>query len=520
MMYQFGPFDLDPQGYDFRCNGEVVDLEPQVFAVLAYLIEQRARIISKSELIDTIWGGRIVSDAALSSRINSVRRAVGDSGSEQAIIRTYSKQGYKFVAEVIETGAPKSLSTDTPGEDLVPPSGELPCIAVLPFANISGDPDQEFFADGLTEDIITALSYWHSFSIIARNSTFAYKGQTRDIRLVAQNLGVGYVLEGSVRKGGDQVRISVQLIDGHTGKQVWAEQYDRELVDFFALQDEITQVIAAKVEPEFAKAEQKRSARKMPARLDAWECCQRGIASLDEMTKESNLRARDYYHRAISLDPILSRTHSGMAYALFRFVMDGHSEAQDDDRKIATEYANQAIALDDGDATAHMTLAMGVLYFTGDYELAIRESRRALELNPNFAQVRVPLGNALNFLGQAKDGIRYLHEVMRLNPDDVRGSYYRTYLAEAYLNNREYEEAAHWAREGLGRKRKLAYAHLILAAALGYLGDTDDAKVSLDLCLEITPGYVEVHRHMHVYRNPSDRKHIDDGLRLAGWQGE
>ena len=408
---------------------------------------------------------------------------------------------------------PQSAATLAAGDMAI---ADKPSIAVLPFQNMSGDPEQEYFADGLTEDIITALSCWRSFSVIARNSTFAYKGTSPDVREVASHLGVRYVLEGSVRRAGDRVRISAQLIEGATGNHVWAEKYDRKLDDFFDLQDEITQVIAAKVEPEFARAEQKRAAQKPPSNLAAWECYQRGVASLDEVTKEGNRRARDFFERAIELDPADSRSHAGMAYSLFRYVLDGYSEPGENYSDKIIEFARRAITLDDADALAHHTLAVALLYFSDKYDLSIAEARRAVEINPNFSQAHVPLGNALSFVGKPEEGIAHLETALRLNPDDNRGHIYWAYLAEAHLNNRDYEQAAVCARKGVERKSDYAYSYFVLASALGHLGDTERASAALAESLRIQPEYVEIHRQIHRYRDPADREHILAGLRAAG----
>ena len=412
----------------------------------------------------------------------------------------------------------ESLTDTTPPDD--PKTTQRTAIAVLPFNNISGDTEQEYFADGLTEDLITALSRWRSFSVIARNSTFAYKGKSPDIREVAEHLGVRYVLEGSVRTAGDRVRISAQLIDGATGDHVWAEKYDRKLDNFFDLQDEITQAIAAKVEPEFAKAEQRRVAQKPPTTLASWECYQRGVAALDEVTKEGMLRSREFFERAIELDPADSRPYSGMAYCLFASVFHGFSEATEEGSNKIIEFAKRAVALDDADARAHHTLGLSMLYFSGNHDLAIAETSRAVALNPSFSQAHVPLGNALSFSGKPEEGIAHLEEALRLNPEDIRGYAYWTYLGEAHLNNHDYEQAVQCARKGLERKLDYAYSYFVLASALGHLGRTEDARAALAECLRIQPMYVNIHGKLHTYRKPVDREHILEGLRKAGWSEE
>ena len=401
---------------------------------------------------------------------------------------------------------------DSPG-----PVGDKPSIAVLPFANLSNDPDQEYFADGLTEDLITALSYWGTFSVIARNSTFAYKGLSPDVRDVAKHLGVAYVLEGSVRKAGDRVRVTVQLIEGASGKHVWAERFDRKLDDFFELQDEITQIIAAKVEPEFAKAEQKRAAQKHSTNLDAWECYQRGVASLNELTKEGNIRAREYFTRAIQLDPTGCRAYSGMGYALFRYSYDGYSGEHGLANEESVDFAKRAVALDDGDAEAHEILALSLLH-SGHPEAATAEARRAIELNPNLAHAYLPFGNSQNFAGNPQDGIPYLETAIRLNPDDIRAYMYLAIVAEAHLNNRDYQKAEEWARRSIDRKREFANAYCTLASALGHQGRIDEAAAALAECLHLQPGFIEKHPSLEWYKNPADKDHILDGLRKAGWE--
>lgn len=232
-IFRFGEFSLDPDRQELRAREDLVTLEPQVFALLTHLVRNRDRVVSKDEIFENIWRGRIVSDGTLNSRINSVRRAVGDTGSEQAIIKTFSRRGFRFVADVEEDdGMP---TADEAGRIF-----ERPAVAVLPFENIGGDPEQEYFADGLTDDIITSLSRFRFFIVIARNSSFSYKGSNIDFRQLGQELGARYVIEGSVRKGGDRLRITAQLIEAASGNHLWAERYDGALEDVFDLQDRIT----------------------------------------------------------------------------------------------------------------------------------------------------------------------------------------------------------------------------------------------------------------------------------------
>jgi len=390
-----------------------------------------------------------------------------------------------------------------------------PAIAVLPFTNLSGDPEQEVFADGLTEDLITALSHWRSFSVIARNSTFAYKGTSPDIREVAAHLGVRYVLEGSVRRAGERIRITAQLIDGETGNHVWAERYDRNLTDFFDLQDEITQAIAARVEPEFSSAEQRRAHRRPVSDFAAWEWYQRGASALNELTPDSIEHARECFIRAIEIDPTDSGPYSALAFCHFRRIVDSYSESRQEELENVIRYARRAVALDDSDAFAHFVLGCGYAYL-GQHARAIAEGRRAVELNPNHAAARMGLGIRLSYDGNPQEGIRHLELAVRLNPDGPHIELRLFNLAEAHLNNRDYEKAIEWARKSIARREDFPLPHLVLASALGHLGRSGEAQAALATALELRPNVFSNRKYSILYRRPEDSGHILDGLRKAG----
>jgi len=517
MRFCFENYSLDVDRYELRRSGDLVPVEPQVLDLLLFLIRTRDQIASKDDLIANVWNGRSVSDSTLSSRITIARQAIGDSGEEQRFIRTFPRKGVRFVGDVREElPVPTALQAHD-----VPPSfdpRDKPSIAVLPFVNLSSDPEQDYFADGLTEDIITALSCWQSFNVIARNSTFQYKNQSPDVREVAAHLGVQYVLEGSVRRSSDRVRISAQLVDGTTGNQVWAGRVDRKISDFFELQDEIAQIIAAKVEPEFARAEQRRAVRKPMNSLDAWELYQRGYASIHELTKEGLLRGQEFFARAIELDPTNSRAYSAMAYSIFVYSFYGFSDTPGIANDKCLEYAKRALALDEGDAQAHEILA--VLFIHSDQlEAATAEARRAVQINPNFAHAYVPLGNSLSLIGRPTEGIPYLEKSIQLNPDDPRVHVYIAILAEAHLNNRDYQQAVACARKAIERKRDYLHSIVILASALAHQGDTQEAAIALADCVRLRPDFLRAHPLLRFYRDPGDKDHILDGLRKAGWNG-
>ncbi len=256
LLYVFEGYALDTGRRELRRGNNVIPVQPQVFDLLAYLVLHRDRVVNKEDMIEAIWGGRIVSDSTLTSRINAARTAVGDSGEAQRLIRTIPRKGLRFVGTVQEDRMRASL-----------PLPERPSVAVLPFTNLGGDPEEEYFADGITEDIITSLSKWHWFFVISRNSSFIYKGRAVDVKQVGQELGVRYILEGSVRKAGHKLRVNAQLVDAVTGTHIWAELFDRDLIEIFAVQDELTQNVAAAIGPAVSKIETEQATRKSETAL-------------------------------------------------------------------------------------------------------------------------------------------------------------------------------------------------------------------------------------------------------------
>ena len=270
MRFRFENNVLDGDLRELTCSGAAVPLQPQVFDLLLYLVAQRTRVVSKDDLISQIWSDRIISDSALNSRINAARKALGDDGATQRLIKTIPRKGFRFVGEVREEVAAATAPAQ-PVAVLPRALADRPAVAVLAFENMSGDPAQDYFGDGISEDILTALSKQRWFMVIARNSSFTYKGRAVHIRQIAEELGVRYIVEGSVRRADNRVRITAQLNDATTGSHLWAERYDRELIDVFAVQDEITNAIAAAIEPQIHAAESFRAHRKPPASLDAWD---------------------------------------------------------------------------------------------------------------------------------------------------------------------------------------------------------------------------------------------------------
>ena len=324
MKYFFAEHTLDTARRELHRGSEAVAVEPQVFDLLVYLAQNPDRVVTKDDLIAAVWGGRIVSDSTLTSRINAARKAVQDTGEEQRLIRTVARKGIRLVCPVT---ARQSAGPIPEESRTALPLPDRPAIAVLPFTNMSDDPEQEYFSDGISEDIITALSKLRWFFVIARNSSFIYKGKAVHIKQIGAELGVGYVVEGSVRKVGDRVRITAQLNDVTTGAHVWAERYDRELKDVFAVQDEITEAIVAAIEPQLYAAENFRAQRKPPDSMDAWDLVMRALSHYWRVTRQDNVVAQALLEKAVAIDPQL-RSGAGRArvepYVLRPHGMGGH----------------------------------------------------------------------------------------------------------------------------------------------------------------------------------------------------
>ena len=397
-----------------------------------------------------------------------------------------------------------------------PPLPDKPSIAVLPFENMSGDAEQEYFADGVTEDIITALSRVGWLFVIARNSAFAYKGQSADVRQVARDLGVRYVVEGSIRKAGQQVRISAQLIDGTSGSHVWAKRYDRELADIFALQDEITETVVGAIEPELGRAERRRAKAKRPDNLDAWDLYQRGMSALYQRTKDGLAEAQTLFGRAVELDPGLGAALAGSVDAYYYQVVLGLTDSLEDCQERALAAACRALELDDGDPAAHCAVGKARL-IRREHDEAIPELETALELNPSFAWAHYGLGAALVFSNLAAQAVPHLETAIRLSPRDPHMGSFLVRMADAHLLMGRHEEAVQWARKSLRQTAFQWSRYAVLLSALGHLGRSQEAGQALDEILRHRPdfslGFV---RMTHLYGNHGGFKHYLDGLSKAG----
>ncbi len=396
------------------------------------------------------------------------------------------------------------------------PQSHKPSIAVLPFQNLGGDSEQEYFAEGISEDVIAALSRNRWLMVIARSSSFAFKGEGLASREVARQLGAGYVLDGSVRKGGDRVRVATRLIDAATSEQIWADRYDRVLEDIFAVQDEVTGAIVAAIAPELGKAEQQRATSKKSDNVDAWDLYQRGMWHLYKRTKEDLAEARVLFERALASDPGLSLACAGMVDACYYEVVLGLAESPSENREKAIEFGRRAVELDPDEAAAHCAMGKARIV-RREHALAIPDLQLAIELNPSLAWAHYGLGAAAEFSGDVDSAVVHLENAIALSPRDQHMGSFMVRLAEAYLLKQDYREAVHWARKALQQQGFQWSRYAALLAALGYLGELEEASRALKECLEQRPDFsVSMVRDGHLYTDGKAMEHYLIGLRKAG----
>jgi len=380
---------------------------------------------------------------------------------------------------------------------------------------VSGDLEQEYFVDGITEDIITALSKWRWFLVIARNSTFAYKGKSVDLKEVGRDLGVRYVLEGSMRRAGPRVRITSQLIDTTTGTHLWAERYDRDLTDIFAVQDDITSRVAAAIEPALSRAESQRVMAKRPEHMGAWDYCQRGFWHVHKGSATDGKAAYGLFTQALALDPNLAEAHLGLARALI--VQWNYGSVEDFAPLVrhARESALQAVALDSENPQAQYALAQ-TSHWAGDVGAAIAHASRAIELNGNFALGYFYLGVALSLDGRHDQALQAMETGLRLSPRDPRASTWLANKARALYHLRRYEEAIETALAAR-RIQPHAYGSLVLVASCAQLGRDEEARSALAEIRALPDGSAKTMRwYLDRYSDPVAREHMADGLRKAG----
>ena len=413
-----------------------------------------------------------------------------------------------------EATPPTAVKSATASAKTEPSTVTRPSIAVLPFANMSGDPEQEYFADGISEEIITGLSRLRWLFVIARNSSFTYKGKAVDIKRVARELGVRYVLEGSVRKGGNRVRITAQLIDAATGNHIWADRYDGELTDVFALQDEITRKAVAAIEPSLLEAEGVRSQHRAPEDLDAWDMVMRANSQFWRLTKSDSEAAIAMLRRAVQRHPDYAPAHSMLAFALLVSRQVGWISIEPEVNEPAA-FAAHAVELDDRDPWAH--LALGYVAFTRRRtDEAVDEFQHALDLNPNFAAAHGFLGHALVLDGRSDQAIAHSEQAIRMSPHDPQNALFNVGLAAAHYLAGRYNEAIVYGRKAMQQRFGLTNGHRIYIASLAQAGQIDEARVALAKLQELQPGHSIAWIERNIPYTPGPMAKFLEGMRKAG----
>ncbi len=524
MQFVFEDYTLDPERRELRRQSDVVSVGPQVFDLLLHLVENRDRVVSKDDLLQAVWSGRIVSESTVTSHINAVRKAIGDSGEEQRLVRTVARKGFRFVGKIEEASSARDLDTlndvpERPGE--VPASlfslPDKPSIAVLPFHNLSDDPEQEYFADGVVEDIISALSRMRWLFVIARNSSFTYKGRVVDVKEVGRELGVRYVLEGSVRKAANKVRITGQLIDATTGTHLWAERFEGTLDDIFELQDQIAENVVGAIAPQLERAEIERAKRKPTESLDAYDHYLRGMAKLHRGTKEAIEEALPSFYRAIELDPDFASAYGMSAWCYFWRKVNGWMT--DRPREIAEGIRLARLAVDLGrdDAVALTRAGHALGHLAGELDGGIALLDRARLLNPNLAPTWFLGGFLRAFRGETDGAIEHLAHAVRLSPLDPEMFRMQAGTALAHFFAGRFDTASAWAEKAVRNLPTFLIAVSIVAASHALAGRMDEARRAMQRVRELDPSLrVSNLRDWLPIHRPEDFAAFADGLRLAG----
>ena len=542
-MYKFSDFELEPTKGLAR-RGEPVALEPQALRLLEFLVSHRDRIVSKDEIIDEIWGGDAITDAALNTRIRSVRKALGDTAASSQFIKTFPKRGFQFVAPVetetadtsplSETSSPRRLIASLVlaavlaflslyaffGGQNVEKSAS-PSLAVARFENIGDDDTAQYFVDGLTDELVAHLSRNQQLFVVSRATMFAYaRDQSTPIE-TARDLGVSYVVRGSVRRLGDQIRVSGELVEVDAGETVWAETFERELTDIFDVQEEISQSIAGQLLPEIYLSDAVRSQAKPTEDMGAWDLYLRGRARQAVFDKDTQQEAVQFAQEAIEVDPDFAAAYSLKARALGTIFFFQWADDPQDTLISATEAAKRAIELDDRDAQAHA--ALGYIYrFTGEADPAIANLERAVALNPNDARIRLELAHTYDWFRMQDLALPQVEMAIKLSPRDplLQNMYF--YKGHILFHLGRHEDALEAARQmgavATSNTWRL-YHQLLRAANLAELDRSEDASEAVEAALSINPNLsISAMRRQFAGSNnlPENRKAWLASLKRAG----
>jgi TolB-like protein len=521
----FAGHEMDLRRHELRRAGHVVHIEPQVFDLLLHLIRNRDRVVGKDELFDTIWHGRIVSEAALSSRINAARRALGDDGDRQELIKTVHKRGFRFVGEATEPEAATGaiMAEQAPPPPAASPAHETapaarkPAITVLPFLNLNQDPDTDYFSYGLTEDIIRLLARNRWLDVLSRHSAAAFKGRNVPAQEIGAALDVRYLVQGTVAKRQERVRIAADLICAETGRHLWSETYDLDFPDLLQVQDTISQQIAATIEPELSRLEREAAIRRPPSTIDAWDFYQRGLWNLWGFTTPSMAEAEAMFHRAMELDPGFARAYGALSYVHLQRTFLGEPEDRPTLLASAMRYARVAVTLDDRDCMNLCVLGR-VHCMRREYEDSVAMLEQCVALNPSFAQGWFALAFTLTCCGRQREALALVERAIALSPRDPHLTSFHHLRGLACFSLGDLEAAAAHTRMAIRLHNASHCSFAIHAAALGLLGRASEARGSVAELLQRKPAYsCDYGRHdLFFFADQATHERFAEGLRRCG----
>ena len=511
--YRFDRFVLYPdRGVLLSAEGGEIALRPKALTLLRLLVENAGRLLDRDTIMRAVWSDVIISDDGITQCVRDIRRALADDA--QRILRTVRQRGYILAVEVTVTRDRSNVVTRTIQ------LADKPSIAVLPFRNLSTDPEQEFFSDGIADDIITELSRSRALFVIARNSSFAYRSAAADVKQVARELGVRYVVEGSVRRDAGRVRITAQLIEAETGNHIWAERYDREIAHVFAVQDEITLAVISSIQPAIADAEFRRTLRRPPEDLGTWEAYQRGLWHLSRASPLDIAQAREFFQRAMVLDAMFAPPCAAMAMIYMQEGLSFATHSWPEALKLAEDWAHRAVEIDASDADAQAILGWTAAISSGPNQESWDAVSQALAINPNSSWANAVKGALLLFSCQPTQARDALSTALRLDPRGPISVLPLTQMAVSYYFGHEYPQAAEWGRRAASRYPQSPLAYKWIAAALGQLGRIDEAAEMLQRTINLSPSSFDLYvRNCPPWVRPEDHEHMLEGLRKAGWQG-
>ncbi len=515
MLYLFDAYVLDPGTCELKRGDQQVALEPQVFDLLVFLIENRDRVVSKDDLFAAVWQGRIVSESTLTSRINAARKAIGDSGEQQSLIRTVARKGFRFVGRLRDEAAtpPATVPAEPAPSTFSLP--DKPSIAVLPFDNLSTDPDQAYLADGIVEAITAALSRIGSFFVIARNSAFAYKGRAVNVRDIGHELGVAYLLEGSVQKAGNRIRIIVQLIETEGGAHIWTASYDGTVDDIFDLQDRITEQVAGALQPSIRIAEIKRSLRKRPQDLGAYDYTMRAMPHVWTLEKEESVKALDLLGKALAIDPEypLALSLAGWCHAQ-RSVYNWADDIAGS-QALARTLAERAAELS-GDDPLILAVLGAVHTFVRNHGTARVLLERALVLDPNAAWAWSRLGWLENYADRPARAIENFERALRLSPLDPMNFNNHVGMGSAQEIAQDYDKAAAHYRRALEERPHAVWIYRHLASSLSGADRMEEAKEAYAQMMRSYPGLTgSKYKQAMVFSAPTLERMVDNLKKLG-----